>query len=81
LGLDLDKLETSYNHNQRLQQVQDNLRFLRDELSQAEREGRWAKARKARRYINQELEVELWLRSSWCYGCLNVLHNCNCKKG
>ena len=79
LGLDTEKIETSYNHNARQKENLETLRFLRSELDWAERNGRYSKARKLRRLINQELEVGLYLTHSWCYGCNNVLHNCQCE--
>lgn len=79
LGLDLERIVPSYNHKQREVDNLEALQFLRDELQLAETEGRYAKARKIRRLINQELEVNLYLRRSWCYGCDNVLHNCQCQ--
>jgi len=81
LGLDLDRIASSMNHRQRLAEVQETLHYLRLELCRAEREGRYSKAKKIRRAINGELEVELYLRHSWCGGCKNVLHNCICKAG
>jgi hypothetical protein len=78
LGLDLDKVQGTGSHRGRMADVQDNLRWLREDLSWAEREGRWSSARKIRRQINQELEVELYLRSSWCPECHQTFSNCQC---
>jgi hypothetical protein len=79
LGLDFDRLNPSDNlrqdhlDNSRRQQV------LTAELQRAEREGKYSKAKKMRRLLNQALEEALWLRSTWCQTCLNVLHNCKCE--
>lgn len=80
LGLDLDRIDPSYNHNQREAENLETLRYLREELNRAEAEGRHSRSKKIRRYINQELEVGLYIRNSWCYGCNNVRHNCQCKR-
>jgi hypothetical protein len=81
LGLDLERIAPSNNHNQRLAEVGENLELLRRELHISEAMGKRSKAKKIRRLINQELEVELYLRHSWCGGCHNVLHRCICKVG
>jgi len=80
LGLDLDRMNPSDNL------VQDHLdnsrrqQYFTAELQRAEREGKYSKAKKMRRLLNQALEEALWLRSTWCQSCLNVLHNCKCKR-
>jgi hypothetical protein len=81
LGLDMERIDFSNNHNERLAEVGRLLEILRRELNLAQRDGRRSKEKKLRRMINQELEVELYLRHSWCGGCHNVLHNCTCKTG
>lgn len=80
LGLDLDRIGEDDNHAQRLADNTEDLRILRNQLSQAEREGKYSKSKKLRRAINEHLEVELYIRHSWCGGCKNVLHNCRCKE-
>ena len=40
--------------------------------------GATSKARKAQRQLNQATEARLAIRVSWCQGCLNYLHNCQC---
>lgn len=79
LGLDLENLEPSNNHNQGLLDIGRMLHFLRRELVIAEVNGKYSKAKKLRRAINQQLEAELYIRHSWCGGCQNVLHNCICR--
>ena len=79
LGLDLERIEVTDNHNQWLADIQKMLYNLRRELVIAEANGRYSKAKKLRRFINQQLEAELYIRHSWCGGCKNVLHNCTCK--
>jgi hypothetical protein len=78
LGLDHLDYESS-NHRANDLRNAEELRFLRIQLSIAEREGKYSRARKLRRAINQHLEIGLYIRNSWCYGCNNVLHNCQCK--
>lgn len=82
LGLDLEKIKVTPpdNYNAAMEEVSRTLRFLRRELLLAEEHRKWSKARKMRRWINEQLEIELYLRHSWCGGCRNVLHNCTCKK-
>ena len=79
LGFNYDQMEPSNNHRQNDLDNGRDLQFYQGELIKAEREGRYSKARKLRRLINQCLEVNLYLRSSWCGGCMNYLHNCKCK--
>jgi hypothetical protein len=69
----------SDNHRKNDQDNVEALHNLRVQLSIAEREGKYSKARKIRRAINHHLEIGIYLRNSWCYGCDNVLHNCHCK--
>jgi hypothetical protein len=78
LGLDMEKIDISYNHREADRENNLNLTYLRLELIAAERDGRYSKAKKLRRTINQALEQGLYLTHSWCQGCNNVLHNCNC---
>ena len=78
LGLDMDRIELSNAHRTRMNENIDSLRFLRLQLSTAEQMGRYSKAKKLRREINQLLEEGLYLTHSFCGGCLNVLHNCHC---
>jgi hypothetical protein len=40
--------------------------------------GATSKARKAQRQLNNAVEARLAIRVSWCPGCLNYLHNCQC---
>lgn len=78
LGLNHDDVDVSYNHRQADEDNRKALTSLRLQLIQAEGEGKYSKARKLRRAINKELEQGLYLTHSWCYGCQNVLHNCQC---
>jgi hypothetical protein len=79
LGFDYDHVEPSNNHRQADLDNSRDLQFYQAELQRAEREGRWSRARKMRRIINQCLEINLYLRSSWCGGCMNYMHNCQCE--
>lgn len=47
-------------------------------LNNAKANGRTSAAQKAQRQINLSNEGRLGIRSSWCQGCLNYLHNCVC---
>jgi hypothetical protein len=76
-----DKLEPSNNHRQEIINITDDLRNLTRLLRQKEQEGRWSKARKIRREINRLHEAELYITHSWCGGCKNYLHNCQCQAG
>jgi len=79
LGFDYTQVEPSINHRQEDLDNSRMLRNLQDQLINAERMGRYSKARKLRRQINRCLEVNLYLRSSWCGGCMNYMHNCHCE--
>ena len=78
LGIDMEKIDLSYNHRERAEENIDALRNLRLALIEAERDGRYAKAKKLRREINAHLEEGLYLNHSFCGSCLNVLHRCRC---
>jgi hypothetical protein len=78
LGIDMEKIDFSFNHKARDEENRDCLLTLRLQLQTAEQMGRYSKARKIRREINQLLEEGLYLTHSFCGGCLNVLHNCKC---
>ena len=78
LGLDMEKIGQEGSHRVRMEEVRDNLRWLREDLVWAEANDRYAAARKIRRQINQELEVELYLRSSWCPVCHRMFSGCQC---
>lgn len=77
--IDWDKIDDSYNHRLNQQVNIMALKNLREDLIQAEADGRYSKARKIRREISQYLEANLALSATWCRGCLNYLHNCKCK--
>ena len=79
LEIDWERIEESYNHRLNMKLNNSQLAQLRQELIEAETAGR-PKARKIRREINQLLEANLALHTTWCYGCLNYLHNCKCEK-
>lgn len=79
LGLDMTGIEPSYNHKERDASNHRILTRLRLELIQAEREGKHSKAKKVRRAINHMLEEGIYLTHSFCLGCNNVLHNCQCQ--
>jgi hypothetical protein len=78
LGLDLEKIPESTNLREQILENAEELRWLRIEMVRAENDGRRSAAKKLRRQINQELEAQLYLHSSWCLGCNNVAHNCQC---
>lgn len=80
LGLDMERIPLSNNHKKMQARLDESLQELRLALIQAEREGRYSKAKKIRRSINLRLEIGLYLNHSWCGGCHNVLHNCTCKE-
>lgn len=74
----MEHIDLSYNHRARAEENIEALQILRAQLRQAEANDQYSKARKLRRSINQYLEEGLYLNHSFCGGCLNVLHNCNC---
>jgi len=74
----MERIDLSFNHQARAEENIETLRYLRSQLQLAEQNGRYSKARKLRREINQALEEGLYLTHSFCGGCLNVLHNCHC---
>jgi hypothetical protein len=79
LEIDWERIEESYNHKLNMQINNNSLAQLRQERIEAEEAGR-PKAKKIRREINHLLEANLALHATWCYGCLNYLHNCKCEK-
>jgi len=79
LGLDMERIDLSYNHRAREAENREALTNLRLDLIDAEMNGRYSKAKKLRREINQLLEEGIYLTHSWCLGCDNVLHNCKCR--
>lgn len=81
LGLDMERITPPDQHLPTDAENNDALRNLRLQLIEAERGGKYSKAKKLRRAINQRLEVGLYLTHSWCQTCQNVLHNCTCRGG
>ena len=79
LGLDMDRIDDSYNHKARIAENQDDMTHLRLQLISAEAHDRYSAAKRIRRELNRLLEESLYLTHSWCLGCNNVLHNCQCK--
>lgn len=79
LGLDWDRVGRSDNHNQAINDHLNEMQTLRQLLVQAEREGKYSKAKKLRRQINHAQEVELMIRHTFCGACHQVLHNCQCE--
>lgn len=78
LGLDMERIDLSFNHRSRAEENIDTLHNLRLELIDAERTDRYSKAKKLRREINHLLEEGLYLTHSFCGSCQNVLHRCHC---
>jgi hypothetical protein len=79
VGLDWEQIQPSNNHRQANADNLRRLEFLRQELEEAERGGKYSKAKRMRRELNKELEVGLYLTHSWCGGCHRYLHLCKCK--
>lgn len=79
LELDYDHLEESHNHRLASDLNLAALTRLRRELREAEAMGAYSKAKKLRREINKQLEQGLYIQGTWCPGCNNYLHRCQCK--
>lgn len=82
LTIDYERAEEHFTpyHNWTRQMLLDSLRRLRQELQQAEDDGRDSKAKKIRREINSVQEAELALPTTWCPTCLRTLQLCRCPK-
>jgi hypothetical protein len=80
LGLDWDKAEENLTvyHNYTKSQIIRTLRLFRNDLAQAEADGRRSKATKIRREINKLLEADLAIYHSTCPSCGLYSHRCRC---
>jgi hypothetical protein len=48
-------------------------------VQEAKARGKTSQASKAQRQLNGATEARLAIRVSWCPGCINYLHNCQCR--
>lgn len=78
LELDFEIIEFSNNHKLNAEMNLESLHDLRLQLVAAEKAGKHSKSKKIRREINRIMENQLYIEYSWCGGCLNYLHQCQC---